>query len=336
MPQPRQAAPTPGMAGGGLTSIPLNMHHDFAAGGIIAFAEGGEPDPYALKKPITEEEAFNKQKAAEAKYGFGNDPYAEAKRRYAELEAKQAEREKNAGSDRFFAGLAAYAGAGTKQFGEAAAGATKTMQEMRQRQEAESDARAAKMAELHTLFAKEQEAMNRARYAAVMGRVKEEEAELHKVAELRQKRDQVEAQKTSAGASVISANASTQNARTAEEQRKFEQGNYAREMALKEKVAGAQLAHANKLSETEQRIKLAKEDPNLYARLYGESKSGLTEKDVWEGLIKNDYTFGRLPLDEQMRKVREAMAGKKPSTTGGTNPYSTKSDAELKAALGIK
>jgi hypothetical protein len=336
MPQPRQAAPTPGMAGGGLTSIPLNMHHDFAAGGIIAFAQGGEPDPYALKKPITEEEAFEKQKAAEAKYGFGNDPYAEAKRRYAALEAKQAEREKNAGLDRFFAGLAAYGSAGPKGFAQAAGNASKVMQGMESQQQAESDARAAKMAELHTLFAKEQEAMNRARYAAVRGMVKEEEAALHEVAKLRQTRDQVKAQETSAGASLTSANAAAQNSRTLEEQRKFEQGNYPREMALKEQVARAQLAHANKLSETEQRIKLAKEDPNLYARLYGEPKSGLTEKDVWEGLIKNDYKFGRLPIDEQMRQVREAMAGKKPSTTGGTNPYSTKSDAELKAALGIK
>jgi hypothetical protein len=47
----------PGMAGGGLTSIPLNMHHDFAAGGIIAFADGGYPAGYEVPEQITEEQA---------------------------------------------------------------------------------------------------------------------------------------------------------------------------------------------------------------------------------------------------------------------------------------
>jgi hypothetical protein len=328
----------PGMAGGGLTSIPLNMHHDFAAGGIIAFAEGGEPDPYALKKPITEEEAFEKQKAAEAKYGFGNDPYAEAKRRYAEIEAKQREREKSAGSDRFWAGLAAYGSAGPKGFAQAAGNASKVMQGMESQQQAQSEANAMKMAELHSLWGKEQEAMNRARYAAVMGKVKEEEAALREIAELRHKRDQVEAQKTTAAASTKQAETSSQReAREAKEQ----------EVLTPAKLAllKAQAAREGRPDDFQQRYKLYQTDPNAFQAMYGNKLSG--QQTSREEAIKNlvgrmGGAFTMLALKPEGLAQQEALikqemnGGAAPKPTGGKNPYSDKSDAELKAALGIK
>jgi len=306
MPEPRQAQPTPGMSGGGLTSIPLNFHHDFAAGGIIAFAEGGEPDPYALKKPITEDEAFQKQKEAEAKYNFGNDPYAEAKRRYAEIEAKQKETEKTAGADRFWAGLASYAGSGTKQFGESMGQALKTSQELGEKQKAQSEANATKMAELHTLWGKEQEAMNRARHASVTGRVKEEEAALHEVAKLRQTRDQVEAQKTSAAASA-------KQAETLAGKEAFDQKNYPEELKIKQAQVRAQLIAAGKNPaevQIAERIlaDMRKTNPNatmldaITAMQTGKvaGKMSLTQDqilDAWE----------KMPLKERM--AREKAAG---------------------------
>jgi hypothetical protein len=333
MPQPRQAAPS--MAGGGLTSIPLNMHHDFAAGGIIAFAGGGDTD---LAAQYPEQTTLEQERAERLKnqeiYGFGGDPYAEAKRRYSDLEKRQQEREQNAGSDRFFAGLSALGASGTKYFGEAAAGAAQKMQDMKTSQEATKDANAMKMAELHTLWAKEQEALNRANYAADKGRMDEKRKALMEASNYRLEREKVEATKTSAGASVTSAAASAQNAKTLEEQRKFEQGNYGRDMALKEMVAAAQLAHANKPGEFEQRLKLAKENPDLYARLFGE-KTSLTEKDFYEMAAKTPMGSLKPELIPQIAKqMMESRAGTK--TAGGTNPYSTKSDAEIKAALGIK
>jgi len=222
MPQPRQAAPTPGMAGGGLTSIPLNMHHDFAAGGIIAFADGGYPSGYEVPEKRTIEDVRLEREAEEAKRGIGGDPYAEAKRRYAQLEAKQAEREKNAGLDRFWAGLAAYGSAGPRGLAQAAGNASKVMQGMQKEQEAESDTRLTKMAELQTLWAKEQDAVKRAALAADMGQVDKSNAAKIEALKLRQQFDQVKAQTisanasaTSAGASVTSAAASTKQAETA-------------------------------------------------------------------------------------------------------------------------
>jgi hypothetical protein len=339
MPEPKQALPNqpppPGMAGGGLTSLPLNMHHDFAAGGLIAFAGGGssgdgETDLAAqYPEQTTLEQERARREELERIYNFGGDPYAEAKRRYSAIEQKQLEREKEAGSNRFWAGLAAYGSAGPKGFAQAAGNASQVMQGMEKQQQAEGDTQRAKMAELHTLWGKEQDALNRAKLASDEGKVNEKRELLQKAAKYRLDRQQAEAQTTSAGASA-------QNARTLEEQRKFEQANYPREMALKERVAGAQLAHATRPGEQEQRLKLYKENPAAYAAIYGEPKSGLTEKDVWEGLIKNDFRFGKLPLEEQIRQVREVMSGKKPSTTGKSNPYADKSDAELLKALGLK
>jgi hypothetical protein len=135
MPAPRQAMPQqPGMAGGGLTSIPLDMSHDFAAGGIIAFADGGYPEELALRKEKSIDEVRQEREAEEAKRGIVADPYVEAKRRYAELEARQKAAEKTAGADRFWAGLASYAGSGTKQFGESMGQALKTSQDLGEKQ----------------------------------------------------------------------------------------------------------------------------------------------------------------------------------------------------------
>jgi hypothetical protein len=333
MPQPRQAAPS--MAGGGLTSIPLNMHHDFAAGGIIAFAGGGDTD---LAAQYPEQTTLEQERAERLKnqeiYGFGGDPYAEAKRRYSDLEKRQLEREKNAGADRFWAGLSTFAGAGPRGFGQSMGMALKTAQDLEEKQKSEGDTQRAKMAELSVLWGKEQEALNRANYAADKGRMDEKRKALMEASNYRLEREKVEATKTSAGASVTSAAASAQNAKTLEEQRKFEQGNYGREMALKEKVAATQLAHANKPGEFEQRLKLAKENPDLYARLFGE-KTSLTEKDFYEMAAKTPMGSLKPELIPQIAKqMMESRAGTK--TAGGTNPYSTKSDAEIKAALGIK
>jgi hypothetical protein len=206
---------------------------------------------------------------------------------------------------------------------------------MESQQQAESDARAAKMAELHTLFAKEQEAMNRARYAAVMGKVKEEQEELHKVAELRQKRDQVENQRisanasaTSAGASVTSAAAAAQNAKTLEEQRQFEQRMYPEKFALEKRKAEADIARAGRPDEFQQRLKLYQTNPEAYNAMYGAgSKGALTQDqmfDNWqkmgfqEKLARKERAGGDILKAEQdyYREVKgSASAANKP--TGG-------------------
>jgi hypothetical protein len=336
MPEPKPALPTqpemqPGMAGGGLTSIPLNMHHDFASGGIIAFAGGGEPDPYAMKTPVTEEEAEKKLKEAEVKYNFGNDPYAEAKRRYAELEAKQKEAEKSAASDRIISSLAAMGAGGPRQFGDVMASYANTSSKMEGEQRKEAEQNAMKMADLHTLWAKEQEAMNRARYAAVTGKVKEEEEANREIAKLQHARAQAQAQTTTAEATKRNAEIN------------------AGELALREKELPVKLALYRAQALREGRPPPSIEETNRYmsdpkyAAAYDQMQAARTGG-------RGSFTF-----EDALKQVAPMMPGESPEAIAAaakklmdsykayqsntSNPYGKASDAEIKAALaklGIK
>jgi len=297
MPQPRQAQPTPGMAGGGLTSIPLNMHHDFAAGGIIAFADGGETD---LAAQYPEQSTIEQERAERLRqqgiYGFGGDPYAEAKRRYAELEARQNAREKNADSDRLFSGLAAYAAAGPKSFAEAAGGAAQHMERMEKEQEAEGDARRAKMAELNTLWSKEQDALARANYAADKGNVQEKRDQLLKAANYRAELRKVAAQETTASAS-------SKQAETQAREQKFKEENYPKEYELERLKTEADVARARRPDEFQQRLNLFKTNPQAYNAMYGPQATG-------KGVLTQDQmmdNWQKMGIQEKL--ARKARAG---------------------------
>jgi hypothetical protein len=280
------------MAGGGITSLPLNMHHDFAAGGIIAFADGGETDLAAQypEQTTVEQERAERLKQQEA-YGFGGDPYSEAKKRYAEIEARQNAREKNADSDRFFSGLAAYAAAGPKSFAEAAGGAAQHMEKMEKEQEAEGDTRRAKMAELNTLWGKEQDALARANYEADRGNVEGKRKKMLEAANYRAELRKVAAQEKTAGASA-------QNAKTAEEQRKFEQENYPERFKLEQRKVEADILRAGRPDEFQQRLRLYQTDPNAYNAMYGAGAKGLTQDQMMDNWQKMPF------LEKEARKKR--------------------------------
>jgi hypothetical protein len=315
----------PGMAGGGLTSIPLNMHHDFAAGGIIAFAGGGtsgdgEADLAAQypEQSTIEQERAERLKQQEA-YGFGGDPYAEAKRRYAEIEARQNAREKNADSDRFWSGLATYAAAGPKSFAEAAGGAAQHMEKMEKEQEAEGDTRRAKMAELNTLWAKEQDALARANYEADRGNVEGKRKKMLEAANYRAELRKVAAQEKTAGASA-------QNAKTAEEQRKFEQEKYPEKFELERLKTEADLARARRPDEFQQRLNLFKTNPQAYNAMFGDK--AFNQQTSREEAIKNligrmgpKFTMlARSPegLEQQEALIKREMSGGAPTANKPT------------------
>ncbi len=311
MPAPRQAMPSqpqqPGMAGGGLTSIPLDMHHDFAAGGIIAFADGGYPAGYEVPEKRTVEDVRLEREAEEAKRGIGADPYAEAKRRYAEIEARQQEAEKRAGFNNVIASLAAMGAGKPKRFGEALGTYASTAMGLEKEQGKEAEQNAMKMAELHSLWGKEQDALKRSALAADMGRVKESEAAKMEALKARQQFDQVKAQTTSAEASA-------RQAATQASKEQFEQSNYPREMGLKEKVAAAQLAHATRPGDFELRTKLAKEDPALYAKMFGEKQPNTSREEAIKNLdTRMGFKFKMLPLDQQEALIRQEMGGGAPA-----------------------
>jgi hypothetical protein len=335
------------MAGGGLTSIPLNMHHDFAAGGIIAFAGGGEAEPGAYPEQTTLEQERAERLKNQEVYGFGGDPYAEAKRRYSDLEKRQLEREKNAGADRFWAGLSTFAGAGPRGFGQSMGMALKTAQDLEEKQKAEGDTQRAKMAELSALWGKEQDALNRANYAADKGRMDEKRKALMEAANYRLEREKVEATKTSAGAAVTSAGASAKNAETQAREQIFKEEKYPKEYELERRKVEADVARAGRPDEFQQRLKLYQTNPDAYNAMFGAASKGALTQDqmtdnwqkmnVMEKMARKARAGGDILKAEQdyYREVKgSAPAATKP--TGGTNPYSTKSDAEIKAALGIK
>jgi hypothetical protein len=308
MPEPKQALPNPpGMAGGGLTSIPLNMHHDFAAGGIIAFAGGGDTDLAAQypEQTTLEQERAERLKNQEV-YGFGGDPYAEAKRRYSDLEKRQLEREKSAGADRFWAGLSTLASSGTRGFGESMGMAMKTAQDLEDKQKTEGDAQRAKMAELSTLWGKEQDALNRANYAADKGNMNEKREQLLKAANYRLERQKAEA-------STTSAEASAQNARTLEKQREFEQSNYPAKLKIEQDQARAQLISASKNPaevQIAQGILADMKRSNPNATLMDAYQFMQTGKGAGKtGVLTQDQlldSWEKMPLQERMQRVKAA------------------------------
>jgi hypothetical protein len=353
---PTQPGMTPGMAGGGLTSIPLDMHHDYASGGIIAFADGGYPAGYEIPEKMTEEQARAEREKAKQIYGFGGDPYAEAKRRYAEIEAKQKEAEKGAGFDRVISSLAAMGAGGPRQFGDVMASYANTSTNIEKERRKESEQNAMKMAELHSLWGKEQDALKRSEYEAVMGRVDKARAAQAEALTARRQFDQVQA-------STTQAEAAAKNAETLEAQRKFEQEQHPSKFKLEErKVAAEELrarsdaANASRKGAEESIINniwssLKATNPKAtYMDAFNAFQSGrvagkaaLTQDqmiDAWQKMPIQDKMARKARAGGDVLKAEQdyyrELKGLPSVPTGGTNPYSTKSDAEIKAALGIK
>lgn len=344
MPESKPALPAqPGMAGGGLASIPLGMHHDFAAGGIIAFADGGYPAGYEIPEKMTEEDARAEREKAKQIYGFGGDPYAEAKRRYAEIEARQKEAEKGAGFDKVISSLAAMGAGGPRQFGDVMASYANTSTNIEKERRKEAEQNAMKMAELHSLWGKEQDALKRAEYEAVMGRVDKSRAAQAEALTARRQFDQVQA-------STTQAEAAAKQAQTHAESEEFKRTKYPQEFALEERKARAAEAQAGRKGAEESIINniwasmRAKDPLATYMDAFNAFQSGRGggQRTSREEAIKNLDTrlgvkFKMMKPEEQEAFIRQEMGGV-PSLrpSGGTGPASKLSDAEIKAQLGIK
>ena len=237
MPAPKQALPNPpgmqpGMAGGGLTSIPLNMHHDFAAGGIIAFADGGYPEEYAMPKDKTDDEIREEREAKELKYGISQDPYSDVKRRYAEIEEKQKASEKDSGYRNVIASLAAMGSGKPRRFGEAMATYAETATNLEKEQQKLSEQNAMKMAELQTAFAERDDARRR-------GNLADDRAAQDKISNLKKEMLGLRTQYTNAEANKAQSGATVKNAETnaAKELREAETEKIMRPLDVKYKNA---------------------------------------------------------------------------------------------------
>ena len=337
MPEPRQAQPTPGMqmAGGGITSIPLNMHHDFAAGGIIAFADGGYPESYALPKEKSDDEIRQEREANEVKYGISKDPYADVKRRYAEIEEKQKASEKDAGYRNVIASLAAMGSGKPRRFGEAMANYAETATNLENNQQKLSEQNAIKMAELQTLFAEREDARRRGDLVAdraAQDKIGEKKKEM---LGLQHQYINAEANKTQAAATASNAATNTaKEAREAEEQKTL--------LPAKLALYKAQAAREGRAPPSIEETKLYMSDPK-YAAAYDQMQAARTGG-------RGSFTF-----EDALKQVAPMMPGESPEAIAAaakklmdsykayqsntSNPYGKASDAEIKAALaklGIK
>jgi hypothetical protein len=183
-----------------------------------------------------------------------------------------------------------------------------------------------------------------------MGRVDKSRAAQAEALTARRQFDQVKA-------STTSAEASAKQAQTTEEQRKFEQEQYPAKFKLEErKVAADELrarsdaANAGRKGAEESIINniwssLKARDPKAtYMDAFNAFQSGKGggQRTSREEAIKNldlrlGIKFKMMKPEDQEGLIRQEMgAAPSPKPSGGTNPYSTKSDAEIKAALGIK
>jgi len=347
MPQSQPALPTqpgmmPGMAGGGLTSIPLN----YASGGMIAFADGGYPAGYELPQEKTLEDIRLEREAEELKRGISRDPYADVKRRYAEIEARQKEAEKGAGANKIISSLAAMGAGGPRQFGDVMASYANTSTNIEKEQQKLSEQNAMKMADLQMAFAEKEDARRRGDLTGDRAAEDKIKTLQREILGLRHQYKQAEAQTTSAGASA-------KQAETQASKEAFDQQNYPKEFALKQQEVRARVANALQKPGELQVI------DNIYAALKakdpkasyldavesykmagaGVNKSGvLTFKDALELAGKNPLLKG----DALIQEAKRLMAGQSggvaglPRPSAGKSPYSDKSDAEIKAALGIK
>jgi hypothetical protein len=322
------------MAGGGLTSIPLNMHHDFAAGGIIAFADGGYPSEYGMPQDKSVDEIRQEREAEEVKRGIVADPYADVKRRYAEIEEKQKASEKDAGYRNVIASLAAMGSGKPRRFGEAMANYAETATNLENNQQKLSEQNAIKMAELQTLFAERDDARRRGDLVA-------DRAVQDKISEKKKEMLGLRHQYTNAETAREQAAAHTSTAKTQAEKEAEDRKNYPREMALKEMIAKAQLAHANKPSEQEQRLNLFKTNREAYNAMYGAGAKVLTQDQMMDNWQKMPF------LEKEARKKRaggdvlkaeqdyyKEVRGLASAPSGGTNPYANQSNAQILQALG--
>jgi predicted component of type VI protein secretion system len=81
-------------------------------------------------------------------------------------------------------------------------------------------------------------------------------------------------------------------------------------MKLKELVAAAQLEHARKPNEFEMRAKLAKEDPALYAKMFGKDSAITSREEAIKNLVlRYGPRFQFMKPDEQEVLIKQETSG---------------------------
>lgn len=245
--QPVQAAE------GGLMTIPVNnmfKAKNYATGGIVAFARGGQPEDRYVETPgglnvleselpeeerrpayperaryklgsqeilgprsqeeilaglpaiaqmqgkrpgeMTPEQAYQREKEIQKLAGVSEDPYADVKKRQAEIEARQAEARKGDAIDRLLAQAEAFATADpTKGFGYQGAIASKASRTLEAEQRAIREKQDALNLDMARNMAKEEDARRRGDAGAVRSAMEQNKKDQHEYDKLQMEFDKL-------------------------------------------------------------------------------------------------------------------------------------------------
>jgi hypothetical protein len=227
------AAPPMQAAEGGLMSIPVKhfKQQNFAGGGIVALAGGGDAEDEGQEMPErrktyklgdqeltaprsveeiqrglpsiapmqgarpgdqTPEQAYQRQQEIKKLAGVSEDPYADVKKRQSDMESRQAEQRKGDAVDRLLAMGEAFATADpSKGFGFAAASGSKASRALESEQRAIRDKQDALNMDIAKNMAKEEDARRRGDAAGVESALDKIKKDQAAYDQLQMKRDEL-------------------------------------------------------------------------------------------------------------------------------------------------
>jgi hypothetical protein len=257
----------------------------------------------------TPDEVFAQQQRIRALTGVSSDPLKDIKDRYAKLEEKRAKQESQDPYDSLMHRLAAFSQAkATEGFGAQMGASAESGAKFDKEQQALRDKQATEMNALQLGIAKEDDARKRGDAKGI------EEAI---AAQKKAKMDLYKLQNEEKSAAAVYMNAQTN----------------VQELPIKEKNASANMiqalasrTHAGRLTELEARMKLLKDDPATYAKMYPDVKENPLVTQAAKHYFENPYD----PEIKKYATLDEYLVSKGLSSRGGSSGSKIMTMADVK------
>jgi hypothetical protein len=256
----------------------------------------------------TPDEVFAQQQKIRALTGVSDDPMKDMKERYKKLEEKRATQESQDPYDNLMHRLAAFSQAkATEGFGAQMGASAEAGAKLEKEQQALRDKQAVEMNALQFSIAKEDDARKRGDAKGI------EEAI---AAQKKAKMDLYKLQNEEKSAAAVYMNAQTN----------------VQELPIKQQNANANMiqanaskTHAGRLTELEARMKLLKEEPATYAKMYPDVKENPLVTQAAKHYFENE-----LLLKKDYPTLDEYLVSKGLSSRGGASGSKTMTMADVK------
>jgi hypothetical protein len=257
----------------------------------------------------TPDEVFAQQQKIRALTGVSDDPMKDMKERYKKLEEKRATQESQDPYDNLMHRLAAFSQAkATEGFGAQMGASAEAGAKLEKEQQALRDKQAVEMNALQLSIAKEDDARKRGDAKGIEEAIaaqKKAKMDLYKL----------QNEEKTAAASFMNAQTNVQ------------------ELPIKEKNANANMiqalaskSHAGRLTELEARMKLLKEDPATYAKMYPDVKENPLVTQAAKHYFENPYD----PEIKKYATLDEYLVSKGLSSRGGSSGSKIMTMADVK------